>query len=124
MLKRYATFVSLFCSASDICIIGCIWLSVFYVRFHSGIFSTAKGIPDFIRHLLLTLPIVLICYSGCLLTGLYKPKRVQNIFLQLVRIFKASIFSGLFVLAFFYYLQDVPYSRKLLALFIIMLFTG
>jgi len=124
MLKRYATFVTLFRSASDVCIIGCIWLSVFYVRFHSGIFITTKGIPDFKKHLILTLPVVFICYLGCLLTGLYKPKRVQNIFVQLVDIFKASVFSGLFVLAFFYYLQDIPYSRKLLALFVIMLFVG
>ncbi len=124
MLKRYATFVSLFRSAIDVCIIGCTWLCVFYVRFQSGVFTTTKGIPDFKKHLVLTLPIILICYLGCLFTGLYKPKRVQNIFVQLVDIFKASIFSGLFVLAFFYYLQDVPYSRKLLALFVIMLFAG
>ena len=124
MLKRYATFVNLFRSATDICIIGCIWLSVFYVRFHSGAFTTAKGIPDFKRHLILALPIILICYLSCLLTGLYKPKRVQNVFVQFADIFKASLFSGLFVLAFFYYLQDVPYSRKLLALFSIMLFLG
>ena len=124
MLKRYATLVSLFRSFSDVCIIGCIWLCVFYVRFHSGVFTTAKGIPDFKRHLVLTLPVVLICYLGCLFTGLYKPKRIQNIFVQLVNIFKGCIFSGLFMLAFFYYIQDVPYSRKLLALFVIMLFTG
>jgi len=124
MLKRYATFVSLFRSASDICIIGCIWICVFYVRFHSGIFRTDKGIPDFQRHLTQTLPVILICYLGCLLVGLYKPKRVHNIFMQLVDIFKASVFGGLFVLAFFYYLQDVPYSRKLLTLFMVMLFMG
>jgi len=124
MLKRYATFVTLFRSASDTCIIGCIWLSVFYVRFHSGVFTATKGIPDFKRHLILTLPVVFICYLSCLFTGLYKPKRIQNIFAQLVDIFKASIFGGLFVLAFFYYIQDVPYSRKLLVLFAIMLFAG
>ncbi len=124
MLKRYATFVSLFRSVSDVCIIGCIWLCVFYVRFHSGVFTTAKGIPDFKKHLVLMLPIILICYLSCLFTGLYELKRIQNIFVQLADIFKASIFSGLFVLAFFYYLHDVPYSRKLLALFLIMLFAG
>ena len=80
--------------------------------------------PEFKRHLILTLPVILICYLGCLLTGLYKPKRVRNIFVQFADILKASLFSGLFVLAFFYYIQDVPYSRKLLVLFIIMLFTG
>jgi Undecaprenyl-phosphate glucose phosphotransferase len=124
MLKHYATFISLFRSASDICIIGCLWLCVFYVRFYSGAFITAKGVPDFKRHLALTLPIVVICYLSCLLTGLYKPKRVQNVFGQLADIFKASLFSGLFVLTFFYYLQDAPYSRTLLTLFIILLFAG
>jgi len=124
MLKRYAAFFSLFRSVADILMIGTVWIAVYYLRFYSGLFSAPKGIPDFENHLILTLPVVCICYLGCLFTGLYKPKRVQNIFVQLVGILKASIFSGLFVLAFFYYLQDVPYSRKLLALFIIMLFMG
>lgn len=124
MLRRYATFVSLFRSVSDICIIGCIWIFVFFIRFHSGVFDTTKGIPDFKKHLVLTLPVVLICYLGCLFTGLYESKRIQNIFVQLVDIFKTSIFSGLSVLAFFYYLQSTLYSRKLLAMFVIMLFIG
>lgn len=124
MLKRHATFVSLFRSASDIFIIACTWLLVYFVRFQSGIFTTTKGIPDFSKHLVLTLPITFICYLGCLSMGLYTPKRIQNKFMQLVDIFKASVISGLFVLAFFYYLQDVPYSRKLLALFVVMLFAG
>jgi len=124
VLKRYAIFVSLFRSASDICIIGCIWLFVFYFRFLSGLFATSKGIPDFKRHLALILPVVLICYLSCLFTGLYKPKRTQNIFFQLVDICKASFCSGLFLSAFFYYLQNVPYSRKLLTMFILMLFAG
>ena len=124
MLKRYAMSVSLLRSISDIFIIGWVWLCVFYVRFYSGIFTTAKGIPDFERHLVLILPIILICYLSCIFMGLYKPKRTQDMYVQLFDIFKTTIFSGLFVLAFFYYLQDIPYSRKLLALFVIMLFAG
>jgi Undecaprenyl-phosphate glucose phosphotransferase len=124
MLKRYAVSVSLLRSISDVCIIGLIWLCVYSFRFYSGIFNTAKGIPDFERHLTLMLPIILICYLSCLFMGLYKPKRTQNISMQLLNIFKTSIFSGLFVLAFFYYLNDTPYSRMLLALFVIMLFAG
>ena len=124
MLKRYAMSVSLLRSISDICIIAWVWLCVFSIRFYSGVFSTSKGIPDFERHLLLMLPVILICYLSCIFFGLYKPKRTQSIFVQLLNIFKTSIFSGLFVLTFFYYLQDVPYSRMLLALFVIMLFAG
>jgi Undecaprenyl-phosphate glucose phosphotransferase len=44
--------------------------------------------------------------------------------MQLLDIFKTSIFSGLLVFSFFYYLHDTPYSRMLLALFVIMLFAG
>ena len=124
MLRRYATFVTMFRSAGDIFIIACVWLLAYCIRFQSGGVSIPKGIPDFQRHLILTLPVVIICYLGFLLTGLYKPKRVQNIFVQFVGILKAILFSGLFVLAFFYYIQDVPYSRGLLILFFIMLLTG
>ena len=124
MLKRYATFVSLFRSICDICIVACVWVSVFHIRFYSGIFTAEKGIPDFERHLRLTVPVVFIYYLSCLLTGLYKPKRVHSFFVQLVDIFRASLFGGLFILAFFYYIQPVPYSRKLLAIFVVVLFIG
>jgi exopolysaccharide biosynthesis polyprenyl glycosylphosphotransferase len=43
---------------------------------------------------------------------------------QLADIFKAGIFSGLLVLAFLYYIQSYPYSRKLLILFVFALFGG
>jgi len=124
MLRRYATFFSVFRSVIDISVIGIIWVSVYFVRFYWGIFNTPKGIPAFKRHLILSLPIMCICYLGCLWTGLYKPKRIQSMFIQLTEIFKASIFSGLIVLTFLYYLQSQPYSRKLLVIFIIMLFCG
>jgi len=124
MLRRYATFFSVFRSVIDIAVIGIIWLSVYFVRFYLEIFSTQKGIPAFKKHLILSLPIICICYLSCLWTGLYKPKRVQSMFIQLVEIFKASIFSGLLILAFLYYLQSQPYSRKLLMIFIVMLFVG
>jgi exopolysaccharide biosynthesis polyprenyl glycosylphosphotransferase len=124
MLKRHATFVSFVRSVSDICIIGGIWLLVYYIRFYSGAFAMSKGVPDFKRHLELALPIILICYASCMFTGLYKPKRVHNAFALLIGIAKTSLLAGLFVLAFFYYLQDVPYSRKLLLLFVAMLFAG
>jgi exopolysaccharide biosynthesis polyprenyl glycosylphosphotransferase len=81
-------------------------------------------VPDFKRHLALTFPVAMICYLGCLFAGLYKPQRIQNMFVQLAEICKASIFSGLFLIAFFYYLQNEPYSRKLLVLFMVLLFAG
>lgn len=124
MLRQHTTFVFVLRSISDIFIIGCAWISVFYVRFYTGLFASPKGIPDFKRHLALAVPVVVICYLSCLFTGLYKPKRVQNTFMQLADIFKAGISGALFVLAFLYYTKDSPYSRKLLPLFACGLFAG
>jgi exopolysaccharide biosynthesis polyprenyl glycosylphosphotransferase len=124
MLKRYAAFFSLLRSIIDILIIAIAWIAVYYIRFHSGIFANTKGIPSFSEHLRLAVPVFCICYVGCFWSGLYKSKRVQGMFRQLEDIFKASLLSGLLVLAFLYYIQSVPYSRKLLILFIAMLFAG
>lgn len=124
MLKRYAAFFSLLCSIIDIIIIAVIWVAVYFVRFYLGIFTTTKGIPGFRTHLSLAVPIICICYLGCLWSGLYKSKRVRGMFKQFGDLLKASLLSGLLVLAFLYYLHDVPYSRKLLVLFIVMLFVG
>lgn len=124
MLKRHAAFFCLLCSVIDIVLISGIWIVVYWVRFCSGLFSVPKGMPDFGRHLLLTLPVVGICYLSCVWAGLYKPKRVQPLFVQSMSILKASILSGLLILAMFYYIQNEPYSRKLLPLFIGMLFVG
>ena len=124
MLRTYAAFFSLLQSVVDIVVVGICWVVVYPIRFQSGLFDIGKGKPDFTRHLILTLPVIVLCYVACLLAGLHEPKRTQNKFVQLVDIIKAGIFGGLFVLAFFYYLQDTPYSRKLLVLFAILLFTG
>ena len=124
MLKRYASFFSLLRSVIDIIVISSSWIVVYFVRFNLGIFSFPKGIPDFKRHLILALPIVSICYLICWWTGLYKSKRIQGIFKLLTETIKASVLAGLGVLAFLYYIQDAPYSRKLLIIFIITLFMG
>ena len=111
MLRTYAAFFSLLQSVVDIVIIGSCWVVVYPMRFQLGLFEIDKGIPDFTRHLTLTLPIIVICYIACLLTGLYEPKRTQNTFTQLADISKACIYGGLTVLAFLYYLQDRPYLK-------------
>jgi exopolysaccharide biosynthesis polyprenyl glycosylphosphotransferase len=49
---------------------------------------------------------------------------MEGIFKQAGNLLKASFLSGVLVLAFFYYIRSEPYSRKLLALFIPMLFLG
>jgi exopolysaccharide biosynthesis polyprenyl glycosylphosphotransferase len=124
MLKRHATFFVLLRSVLDILIIAGTWMGVYFLRFKSGFFESPKGIPAFGRHLMLMFPILAISFASCVWAGLYKTKRLQNLFMQFADIFRAALLSGLFVLALLYYLQDAPYSRKLLILFVPMLLCG
>ena len=124
MLRTHSAFFSLLRSMIDVTIISSCWVAVYFVRFKLGIFSAAKGTPDIKHHLVLMPPVICICYIGCLWAGLYKSKRIRNLFEQFSDIIKASVLSGLLVLAFFYYVDDQPYSRKLLVLFVGLLFVG
>jgi len=124
MLKRYAAAFSLLRSVLDILIIAAAWLCAYYIRFYLGVVPIHKGIPPFSKHLHLTLPVICICYLGCVLAGLYRSKRVFGLFRQFTQILKASIVSGLLLLAFLYYTEEVFYSRALVGLFVLMLFAG
>lgn len=122
MLKRYSAFFSLFRSILDITLFALSWVVSYGFRFHSGFFDIPKGTPPFSKHLTLILPVVILCYGSCILCGLYKTKRIQGITKQIIEVAKASVISGLFVLAFLYYLQAWPYSRLLLVIFVICIF--
>jgi len=124
MLRRCAAYFSFVRSLANISIIFCTWIAVYYLRFHSGIFSTELGVPPFSEHLLLAPLVCFTCYVTCVWSGLYKSKRVYSLFSQFLDLAKATLLSGVLMLALFYYLRDVPYSRKLLALYIVMLFFG
>ena len=124
MLKTYAAFFSLLQSLVDIAVIGSCWVVVYFLRFHLGIFGVEKGIPEFNKHLLLLIPVIFIGYLGCLISGLYKSKRTQNMLIQLATLLKTSLLSALLIVVFFYYVKDEPYSRKLFVLFTILLFFG
>lgn len=124
MLKRHATFFIFLRFVLDILIIVGTWVGVYFLRFRAGLFDSPKGTPEFARHLLLTFPVLAGSFAACFWAGLYKTKRLQSLFTQISEIFRACILSGLFVLAFLYYLENEPYSRKLLILFVPMLFCG
>ncbi len=122
MLKRYAAFFSLLQSVFDIFLITIAWIITYFVRFYSGLFSCPKGIPPFGKHIYLTLLVVFLCYLACSWSGLYLPKRLQSFSNQIMLAFRASVISALLIATALYYLQSVPYSRKLLVIFFGMLF--
>jgi len=124
MLRTYHAFFSLIRFIADILTTAFIWVAVYYIRFYTPLLQTPKSIPSIKNHLQLMLPVVSICFLSFLWSGLYSPKRTQRIFVQISKLLKATFLSGLFILSFFYYIKDAPYSRRLLALFVVMLFFG
>lgn len=124
MLRTYSAKITVFRSIIDIIIIAVCWICVYFLRFYSGLFTTTKGVPSLNKHLHLLLPIVCICYICCQWVGLYQTKRVLAIFQQFIEIVKAVLLSLVLILAFFYYLKNEPYSRKLLTVFAITLLIG
>jgi FlaA1/EpsC-like NDP-sugar epimerase len=121
MLKRHASIFIFLQSVFDVIVVGALWIGVYFLRFKSGLFETGKGLPEFSRHMLLTIPICMAVFLSCLWSGMYAPKRLQSLFAQFLRVLKSCVFSLLLILAFFYYTQENPYSRKLLVLFIAVL---
>jgi exopolysaccharide biosynthesis polyprenyl glycosylphosphotransferase len=124
MLRRYAAFIMFGRAVVDVCVITFVWLAVYYLRFSTGWFDISKGVPPFAHHLRLTLPVVAICLAGCLWGGLYRPQRTRHAWVQFVDVLKASVFGMVFLLAFFYYTEDVPYSRTLVTIFAGLLLLG
>jgi len=124
VLRTYSAFFSLLRFIIDIIITASIWIAVYYIRFYSPLFDTPKSIPPINKHLQLMLPVVCICCLAFSWSGLYMPKRIKSIFEQIGNLLKATLLSGLFILSFFYYMREMPYSRKLLAFFIAMLPVG
>jgi len=124
MLRTHSAFFSLLRVVIDIVVAGSCWCVVYFLRFNLGVFSSPKGTPSIKNHLILMFPVICICYIGCLWAGLYKSKRIRNLFEQFSDIIKASVLSGLLILAFFYYVDDKPYSRMLLVFFVGLLFIG
>lgn len=117
-------FFSFFRSLIDILIVIVAWIAVYYIRFYSGLLGAVKEPGSFKYHLMLMLPVVSLCYLACLWSRLYKSKRIQSVVRQGVDLLKATLLSGLLVLAFLYYVRSAPYSRKLLLVFIALLFPG
>ena len=120
MLKSHATFFSSLRFIIDVMITVFLWIAVYYIRFYSFLFSP-KSIPPFKNHLQLLVPVACLCSLAFLWSGFYRPRRIKSIFEQIGMLLKAVLFCGLLILSFFYYIRQGPYSRKLLALFVVML---
>ncbi len=123
MLKRYFAIVNFIRIGTDVASIAILWNLVYFIRFYTGLFDYST-IPSYQRHLILSVPVVIIMYLCRLWVGIYESMRIQSAFELLRKQIESIVLGYLFVIFFLYYSESVPYTRVLLLLFFIFLTTG
>ena len=123
MLKRHFAVVNFMRISLDVLIIGILWNAVYYFRFYSGLFEHS-GIPSCLRHLLLTVPVVVILYLCRHWAGIYQSLRTEPAFRQFRRQVESILLGYMFIVLFLYYSEKTPYTRTLLVLFLFALLAG
>ncbi len=97
----------------DLFMVSVSWISAYWFRFHSGIFSVEKGVPDFsvyLEHLWLVLLIWAFIFR---ILGLYTSKRLSSFYAQVSVILKANTvgISILLALTYLGWGKTDPFSR-------------
>ena len=99
------------------------WVLCYVLRFQLGPFLfpdlfSFKGVPGFEEFAIL-LPVVVPCDLIMLgMVGLYQPARTRSLFREWMQVVQAAVLAWLVMIAVYYYSSSVPYSRKLLFLFL------
>lgn len=123
MLKKHFAQINFLRISLDALTIALIWNLSYFFRFYSGLFPHS-GIPAYSKHLMLTIPIVMILFLCRHWTGIYKSIRVEPTFRQFSRQIESILLGYIFVILFLYYTEEVPYTRILLLLFFVFLMIG
>ncbi|MCI0702080.1 MAG: undecaprenyl-phosphate glucose phosphotransferase [Planctomycetia bacterium] len=95
------------------------WLTAYWVRFHSGYFSTPRGVPEFalyLRALPLVLLVAMVAYR---LAGMYEVHRLRRFREELAAVAKGVVLMALLVMATSFARHAQYESRGAMALFAI-----
>lgn len=123
MLKRHFAVVNFMRISLDVLMAGILWNAIYYFRFYSGLFDHS-GIPSYRRHLLLTVPVVVILHLCRHWAGIYQSLRTEPTFRQIRRQIESILLGYMFIVLFLYYSEETPYTRILLALYLFTLLAG
>ncbi|RKY13139.1 MAG: hypothetical protein DRP52_03525, partial [Planctomycetota bacterium] len=123
MLKRHFAVVHFLRILLDVLTVGILWNAVYYFRFYSGLFEHS-GVPSCLRHLLLTVPVVIIVMLCRHWAGIYQSLRTEPTFRQIRKQVESILLGYMFIVLFLYYSKETPYTRILLILFLFALLAG
>ena len=118
MIRQNQRFFNLALVLIDIVVIMFSLVLAWFVRFESNllIHESNLGFGYYMLSLLLIIPLYLSLYS---VLGLYKPQRTKSIISLPINIIKANIIGLLMLVSFLFIVEQLDYSRYLLAMFAI-----
>ncbi len=120
MLKKHSQLFENLLLISDLVIISSSWALSFHIRFHSGLLSVPRGVPDFFAYGLLLIPITIIWAVVFKVFGLYRPKRIGRPLSEVLDIGKACGISMLIFIAVTFFAKHYEYSRLVFVLFTVI----
>jgi FlaA1/EpsC-like NDP-sugar epimerase len=118
MIRQNQRFFNLALVVIDMVVIAFSLIFAWFVRFQSNLFiyEPSLGFGYYILSLLVIIPLYLLLYS---VFGLYKPQRTKSIRSLPINIIKANAMGLLMLVTFLFIIEQIDYSRYLLALFAI-----
>lgn len=120
MLKKHSQLFESLLLISDLIIIASSWALSFHIRFHSGLLSVPRGVPDFFAYSLLLIPITIIWAVVFKVFGLYRPKRIGTPLSEVIDIGKACGISMLIFIAVTFFAKQYEFSRLVFVLFTVI----
>jgi Undecaprenyl-phosphate glucose phosphotransferase len=108
----------------DLVLTSAAWLLAYYIRLHSGLFPTHRGIPPFVLYLR-SLPLVLLVgMIGFRLAGMYEVHRLRRFREELAAVGKGVALLALLVIATSFARQAQYESRGAMVMFAVFSLVG
>jgi Undecaprenyl-phosphate glucose phosphotransferase len=116
MIRQNQRFFNLALVIIDIIVIAFSLVCAWFVRFQSNLFihESNLGFGYYMLSLLVIIPLYILLYS---VFGLYTPQRTKSVRSLPVNIIKANVMGLLMLVTFLFIIEQIDYSRYLLALF-------
>ncbi|MFM8272310.1 MAG: undecaprenyl-phosphate glucose phosphotransferase, partial [Gemmata sp.] len=117
MVRRVSQSLVAWFLSWDLVLTTCVWVGAYFLRFHSGLFTLRRGVPDFalyLRALPLILVVGMVAYR---LAGMYEVHRLRRFREELVAVAKGVCLMTLLVMATSFARQAQYESRGAMVIF-------
>jgi Undecaprenyl-phosphate glucose phosphotransferase len=101
----------------DLALTACAWLAAYSLRFHSGLFSAKRGVPDLVLYVRALPLILLIGMIAFRLAGMYEVHRLRRFREELAAVGKGVALMALLVMATSFARQAQYESRGAMVMF-------